>query len=176
MVQMSREYAMALFMLAEENGASDEYLKALSDIKEAIEENPEYLDFLSSPAVPLGERTEMLKKAFSSVAPEHIISFMCLLCERGRIREFYDCEREFRQLCDIAKNTSSAKVKTVVPLTDDEKESLKAKLEKISGKKVLAEYETDSSLIGGIIVELDGKIIDMSIKSRLQEVKDVISR
>lgn len=174
MVQMSREYAQALFMLAKENDATDEYGKALSVIKELIEENPSYLDFLSSPAIELSERIEMLSKAFSPIAPEHVISFMSLLCERGRIREFYDCEREYKALLEFSKNVSAAKVKTVVPLTDDEKTKLAEKLVKICGREVMLECETDSGLIGGIIVELDGKILDMSVKTRLHEVKDVI--
>ena len=53
--------------------------------------------------------------------------------------------------------------------------ALRLKLEKQSGRNVLLECSTDSTLLGGIVVEMDGKILDGSIRRRLQEVKEVMN-
>ena len=72
MMQTDREYAEALFMLAAEEGKTEEYHSSLQTVKELIEENPEYLEFLSSPAISLQERLsaidefEKLMMAFSN--------------------------------------------------------------------------------------------------------------
>lgn len=176
MTEMSREYASALFMLAKENGAEDDYMKALECISEALEEAPEYIDFLSSPAIALEERTEKFKEAFSQFVPEYIISFVSLLCERGRIREFFSCVKEYRALLEYSKNVSVAKIKSAVPLTEAEKEKLKEKLSKMCARDIMTECFVDETLKGGLIIELDGKIIDFSLKTRLHEIKDVISK
>lgn len=175
MAQMSKEYATALFMLAKENNAEESYQKSLETVSELFEKMPEYVEFLASPAIPMGERTDALKEAFSS-EPEHVVSFLSLLCERGRIRSIFDCVKEFKSLVDFSKHVSTAKVRSVVMLSEEEKKNLSDKLCKMCGHSVIMECIIDETLMGGIVVEIDGKVIDYSLKQRLHEVKDVISR
>lgn len=175
MAQISREYAEALFALAAEFNAADEYAAALDTVLAAFGENPEYMDFLASPSIPKAERIGALEAVFSDAVPEHIVSFLSLLCERGRIREFGGCVNEYKLLLDASKHISSARVISAVELTDSEKEKLQAKLEKMSGQTVILECSVDESLLGGIIIEMDGKVMDGSVRSRLKEVKEVIS-
>ena len=63
---------------------------------------------------------------------------------------------------------------SAVELTDDEKKKLKLKLEKMSGKSLILKCTVDKSVLGGVIVKMDGKIMDGSLKHRLEEVKEVI--
>ena len=107
--------------------------------------------------------------------PEHIVSFISLLCERGRIHEFSECVKEYKELCDASKRISTAIVTSSVELTEAEKEKLVKKLEKMSGRTVIADCRIDKSLIGGLIIEMDGTVLDGSVRSRLKEVKEVIS-
>ena len=101
---------------------------------------------------------------------------MKLLCEKGRIRSLAGCTEEYKKLLDIQNSISTAYVKSAVELTEEEKEKLKDKLEVQSGHAVILECSVDESLMGGLVVEIDGKVIDASLKSRLYEVKDVISK
>ena len=75
-----------------------------------------------------------------------------------------------------SKSIVAATITSVVPLTDDEKQRLVEKLEKTSGKKVAAKWEIDESILGGIVVEMDDKILDGSLKRRLHEVKEVMDK
>lgn len=176
MSQMSKEYAAALFMLAKENGAEEEYKVAIENVSDVFSKNPEYVEFLDSPAINIAERTQMLQKAFEPYVPEEIVSFLCLLCEKGRIREFEACVKEYEALFEFSRNISVAKIRSAVLLKETEIEKLKEKLSKMSSHTVAVECSVDETLKGGIIVELDGKIMDFSLKTRLNEVKDVISR
>ena len=172
---ISKEYGEAIFALAMENNALDEYGEALDTISAAFNDAPDYVSLLASPSVPKSERINAIQAAFASL-PEHIVSFTSLLCERGRIREFNECVKEYKALCDASRQLSTAIVTSSVELTENEKQKLTDKLEKRAGKSVLAEYRIDKSLIGGLIIEMDGTVLDGSIKSRLKEVKEVISR
>ncbi len=176
MTEMSKEYATALFMLSREVGREKEYLKALNKVMAAFDEEPDYLEFLSSPAIPVKERLTAIESAFATLLPEHVLSFLQLLCEKGRIRGFKEAVEEYDRLLDAFENISVAKVKSAVALTDKEQERLVEKLEKMCGHTVTLVCEVDESLMGGIIVEVDGKVMDGSLRSRLHEVKDVISR
>ena len=176
MAQMYKEYAEALFLLAREEKKEQEYYSELECVLRAIQDEPEYLDLLSSPAVPKAERTGAIEGAFSDVVCEHVLSFLCLLCERAMIREFGNCVKEYKAMLDDHTNVRVAHVTSSVELTESEKQRLSLKLEKINGHKIILECSVDSSLLGGLTIELDGKIIDASVKTRLQEVKEVISR
>lgn len=174
-MQTEREYAEAMFAIASECGECEEYLGALTDIRKILSEAPEYIEFLASPAIALTERCAAIDEAFGS-CPEHIPSFLKILCENGRIKGVLECIDEFEKLVNAAKNTVSAVVVSVIELDGEQKEKLQKKLEKVTKKSVCTTYKVDSTLIGGIRVELDGVTYDGSIKSRLDEVKDVITK
>ena len=176
MTEMTKEYGTALFILAKENGAEKEYAEALDTVLSVFRENPEYIDFLASPSIPKRERLDAAEQALRESVPEHIVSFVQLLCERGRIRGFEACVKEYKKLLDAVNLVSSAKVTSTVKLTEQEEERLKEKLEKLTGHSVILECSTDRTLLGGMVVEIDGKIMDGSLRHRLREVKDVISR
>lgn len=174
MAEMSKEYGTALFMLACEEGKTEEYCSSLDIVANVLSENEEYVTFLTSPNIPVAERVAAIEQAFADFVPEHIVSFLQLLCERSRIGGFSECVKEYKILLDASKHTSVAKVTSSVPLTKEETVRLKEKLEKISGNSVILDCRTDESLIGGIVVEIDGKVIDGSLRRRLHEVKEVM--
>ena len=173
MMQTELEYAEAMFALAAESGESEIYLDALTAVRDILRENSEYVDFLSSPAIPLAERCAAIDEAFGT-CPEHVPSFLKILCENSRVKNVCECIDEFEKLVMTARNIVTATVYSVVELDGAQKEKLVAKLERVTGKNVEAEYKIDSSISGGIRVELDGVTFDGSIRGRLDEVKEVI--
>ena len=175
MTQTSREYAEALFMLALEDNKVSEYSQALKSVGEAIKEAPEYVDFLTSPAIPLMERIAAIDEAFGDSLPEYVVTLIKILCENRQAYLLGGCINEFEKLVQAASNRSTARVYSVVDLSDSQKEALCRKLEKIVGKQIDLVCNKDASLIGGIRIEIDGKIFDGSIKQRLHDVKEVIN-
>lgn len=171
----AKEYATALFMLAKEEHSHEEYLDALEKVSKAFEQVPEYMIFLSSPSIPKFDRITALEEAFATRVPKHVLSLLQILCEKNCIKSFKRCTEEYVKLYNASKMVSTAKVRSVVPLTEEEKQRLKEKLEKISGNTVILKYSTDKTLLGGIIVEMDGKILDGSIRRRLHDMKEVIN-
>ena len=78
----------------------------------------------------------------------------------------------YKHFLEIAE----VEVTSAVPLTEEEKSALIAKLEKANGKKVSARFSVDPSVLGGIIVKSDGAVIDGSLRSKLDKVKEVIEK
>lgn len=174
MMQTEREYAEALFTLAVEEGAVEAYSDALGTVKGVVEENPEYIDFLCSPAISLPERVQAIDEAFSESFPENVVSFLKILCENGRIRTLLECIEEYGKFAMELSSKTVAEIYSAVPLDDEQKKKICLKLSKVTGKDVEAVYIIDESLIGGIRIEVEGKTFDGSIRHRLSEVKDVI--
>lgn len=176
MAELNREYAVALYALAAENRKQEEYEAGLSLIVDTLEQHPDYRDLLSCPALSVRERTDALNEAFGAFVPEHVLSLVQLLCKQGRLSLLSGCLGEYRLLLDAERRHSRAVVRYHVPLTPDEMNRLREKLEKISGHSVELVCEYDPTLLGGVVVEMDGRCIDGSLRRRLQEVKDVMSR
>jgi len=178
MIDIGKEYGTALFMLACENKAEREYSAALKTVKSVLTADSDYMNFLSSPAIPRTERLDSIEAAFAGRLPDEVLSFIMLMCEKGRITCLDEAVGEYEKLLAVSERRSYAKITSAVELSDDEKASLIKKLETsngaASGAKIEAEYEVDSTIIGGLIVEIDGKVIDGSIRSRLREFKEVM--
>lgn len=175
MNDIGKEYGAALFMLATEENARDEYAASLEKLEKVFKEESDYLSFLASPGIALGERLTAIETAFAEELPENVLSFVQLMCEKGRIENFFEATEEYNALLNASKHISCAKVTSAAALTDAEKEKLQKKLSRMSGGDVIIEYYVDESLLGGMIVETDGKIMDGSLRSRLREIKDVIN-
>ena len=118
------EYAEALFLLACETKNEDEVLNALELLKDVLNENTEYIDFLLTPSIPLGERLDAIDEAFEKTMPEYVVSFIKLLCEKGHIDSIFECIGEYKELYDNARKVMTAKVTSATELTGEEKNAL----------------------------------------------------
>lgn len=167
------EYAEALFMLAQESGLTDEFSKQLKTVKHAFRNNPDYVLLLSAPGIPKEERASLVEQSFSD-CHEYVISFLRLLCENGHISGMLDCINEYEALRKSAQNTLVARVTSAVELNDKQKSAIKEKLQKRSGKKVQLKCRVDNKIIGGLVIEMDGRIMDGSIKRGLHDIREVI--
>ncbi len=174
MMQTDKEYAEALFMLAAEEGCTEKCSKALEIVEAVISDNPEYIEFLASPAIPLSERLQAVEEAFGASMPEFVVSFVKLLCENGHIRTISGCIDEFSVLARAMSNRAAANIYSAVELSSEQKQAICFKLEKVTGKGIDPVYTIDESLIGGVKIDVEGRTYDGSIKRRLKDVKDVI--
>ena len=175
MTEISKEYGTALFMLACEEKAQKAYAEALAIVKESFLANPSYTEMLSSPSIPLGERLKAVEMAFGETVPTHVLSYVKLLCEKGRVSCLMDSIEAFTDLLAASERVCDARVSSAVELTEEEKKKLVDKLEKKYQGRVRAEYTVDASLLGGLVVEVDGKIFDGSLRHRLGEVKEYLN-
>ena len=174
MSQTTREYAVALFTLGKETDTDKDILASLELVEQAFEENPTYLAFLSSPSIPKKERLEAIENLLEGRVHEYVCSFVCLLCEHGKIYDFKDCCEEYKSFYRMLEQVSIAKVRSVVPLSEAEQAKLKEKFQKLCGHEVHLECTLDATLLGGLVVEIDGKVYDGSLKQYLSDIKEVM--
>ena len=176
MTGVSREYAQALFSLAQESQSEEAICEGLKLMEGLVKETPEILDFLAAPNIPMKERTGALETALRGNVPEYALSFVQLLCEHGHIRELEACVSDYEELWNDARGLSTARVVSAVALTEEEKRQLQQRLCARTGHEVRLECTVDESLLGGLIVTMDGKVMDGSLKHRLNEVREVMNR
>ena len=174
MTRVSEEYAAALFTLAAEENLKHEVADSLKTVKTLALENPEYIDLLATPSIPFDERAEVIDKAFGLALHEYAVSFVKLLCERGHIRSLVECIDEYLKFYEASDGIASASVTSAVPLTEAELEALRVKLEAKLSRRVELVCSVDAALLGGVVIKVDGSIMDGSLRTKLAELTGVI--
>lgn len=175
MTETSKSYADALFSLALENAAMSETLTAMKTVRDGLYYTEGAVDLLASPAIDKEDRYAVLDKTFGDAIPEHVMGLLHVMVARGHIRELDDCYQAFHELCDAAMKLSTAHVVSAVALTKEEQARLTAGLTQKLNRTIRLECSVDPSLLGGMIVTVDGKVFDGSLKHRLHEIKEVMN-
>ncbi len=176
MSELRVEYGRALYELSEESGAQDVYLSQIREIDRLFAEHPEYLRLLGAPNVPAGERASMLDESFGGRCEEYILSFMKLMVERGYAPYLRECFAEYEDIYLDRHGIIRARVETAAELSDEQQQALRKKLEAYSKKKVEMSVSVNPSLIGGVRVMLDGKLLEGSVKARLDKLRSDITK
>ena len=143
-------------------------------MEQVLKENPGFLSLLASPAISREERMDTLSAAFQDRIPPRMLALLRMMVYRGHARSLVQMMESYRTLARERKGESEAKIFSAVPLEDTELEALKAKLEKRFGRKMILECQVDPSLLGGIRIETDGRVLDGTLRARLQEIKEVM--
>jgi F-type H+-transporting ATPase subunit delta len=104
------------------------------------------------------------------------IHFLSLLLERDRLPHLPGIVNCYRRLLNEAKGRVEAKVVSAAGLEAALVERLREQLKGISGKEVVLQQETDPSLLGGLLVELEGRVYDGSVRTQLEKMKQRIAR
>lgn len=175
MTAISKEYASALFELSLELGKLDAVSEAVDTLTAAFKEDPEYIDFLACYGIPVKERVEAVGTALADI-DDTALSFVQLVIEQGQISNFFEIAKDFSELVLAYNRMTTATVYSAAPLTDTQKSTLEAKLSAMRKKQVSINYVVDEKLTGGLLIDMDGTVIDGSINRRLQDVRKVIDR
>jgi len=176
MTQTSREYAEALFELALESGNVEEVAAGVKTVEEELAENPEFLSLLSSPAISRKERMNALNAAFEGKVPLTVLTLERMMIFRGHAKEIPEMGDAFRDMVMASRGEKVARVVSAVEMTDEQKRTLAEKLGAKFGGTVKLECRVDPALLGGVRVEMDGRVLDGSVRTRLQEIKEVMGK
>jgi F-type H+-transporting ATPase subunit delta len=175
MTTTSREYAGALFELAVSEGNIQETSEGLETVVSALLQTPGYRALLASPAISKKDRLAALDETFRGKIPDILLAILRMMVSRGHISALNHMARDYDELARGYQGESIAIVTSAVPLKESETVVLRAKLEKKLGRKVTLQCREDPDLIGGIRVEVDGRVIDGSIRNKLDEIKEVMN-
>jgi F-type H+-transporting ATPase subunit delta len=168
-----RRYAEAAFEIALRDGTVAEWRAGLDEAAAALD-NPELREVLANPALPLDQRADIVRRVLTDLG-EPIRNLITLLLRRERIRELPRVAAEFRRLDDKRNNIVHATATSASPLADEELRAITARLEELSGAKVALETAVDPDLIGGVVVRIGDRLIDGSVRGRLERLRNKLA-
>ena len=126
---------------------------------------------LGNPAVALETRVEIAEATFGSVVGRPVLNLIGLMLRRGRIHELPRIAAEFRRLDNARQGITIATATSAAPLTKDEIRALTERMEQFTGGRVELETQVDPSLLGGVVVRVGDRLIDGSVRGRLERLR-----
>lgn len=172
MSEVKQEYGGALYLLCEEEQLSSDCLAQLHLLRRLMGENPDYYRLMAAPTVTVAQKLAALDEAFHASVHPYVLNFLKILAENGYFSEFGACCDEFENRYNADRNICVAKVTTAVALTDEQKQRLQKKLELEVGKTVQMHCLVDPSVMGGVRAELDGLLLDSTVKNKIDSIRD----
>ena len=132
-------------------------------------------DALNNPLYPLDVRQKVMAKIAESVQADAIMtSFLNLLIEKKRADILPEIAYELQVMVDKDLNISHGSIISAFELDQTLLGKIQATLEKLTGNKVILETQVDPSIIGGIIAKVGDLVLDGSIKTQLNGLKESI--
>ena len=170
----AKEYARALFELAQESEKTEAVVDSLNLINSAFSENPEYKNLLDTPALPKAEKLSLIDSAFSSLNG-YAVNTLKILCERHAVHLFQKVKTEFEKLYDDVRGIERVEAITAISMTDAQITAMTNKLQAITGKTVIIKNIVDKTVLGGVILRYSGIQLDGSVKKRLEDFRKSLS-
>jgi F-type H+-transporting ATPase subunit delta len=167
----ARRYAEAAFELASRDSALDRWQQDL-DTAATFLTDDSVARIVGNPARPLAERQGVIDELIGERVSRPARNLVSLLGQRGRLDLLPNIAREYRRLLQRQRGVVTATVASAAPLTDDELAAVRARVEQMSDSVVELETVIDESLIGGLTVRIGDRLLDASVRGRLERLRD----
>jgi F-type H+-transporting ATPase subunit delta len=165
----ARRYAKAVFELARDEGAFDQWGRRLARISELFTD-PEVASVLSNPTIP-SEQREGLVATAPQLFDKEGTNLARLLIESGRVGEVRAIEEEYERLVDEAEGRVRATVTTAIELGPHDRERVARELSQRLEKEVRLQVVVDPRIVGGLKLQYGDRVIDASVAARLQQLR-----
>jgi len=168
-------YARALFELATAEDQVRRVETDLETITETIRGHLKLKEILGDTNFPAEKKREVIRQVFEANVSPLTLGTLTMLVDVGRDGELAAVATAYAEIAEAGTGAVTAKVTTAVPLTDELRAELTAKLSAMSGTDVELREMVDAAVLGGVVVEIGGRVLDGSVRARLTEMKSQLS-
>lgn len=173
----AKRYARALHAVAREAGGVESVGNELAAFLQVFSSQPQLQGVLLRPWIKPAERQGVAREvARASGAGKTVQDFVGLVASRRRMDHLPEMVAAYRALVDEDLGRAHATVRTAVPLTEEQKRQLGARLGQALGKQVVVEETVDRTLLGGFVAQVGSFILDGSLDGQLARMRERLVR
>ncbi len=170
---MAGRYASALFSLADEHNAVDTVAGHLGTFARLLSESEDLTRLVRSPVFTVEEQEKALSAVLARAGIDGLTAnFIKLVASKRRLFALSDMIKGFNALVDSSRGVTRAQVTVAEPLGDLQTNALRDALAQVSGgKSVDIAVKIDPSIIGGLVVKIGSRMLDASLKTKLNSLR-----
>jgi F-type H+-transporting ATPase subunit delta len=165
-------YAQSLLELAIERNTAEAIGQELGDLKKIVAENPSFRAFLSNPGISEAERGEVIKRTFEGRVNPLLLNFLNVLNDKGRLASIIMIADAYDDLLDEKLGKVEVDVTVAQKLSAEQLEEVRRRVSAALGKDAVIHQYVDESIIGGLVLRVQDKLIDSSVRSQLRALRD----
>ncbi|HSE32609.1 MAG TPA: ATP synthase F1 subunit delta [Pyrinomonadaceae bacterium] len=168
---VARRYATALADVAISKREERQIQSELQVWASMIETNPQLKEVFANPTVPHDQKRRVLQELITRTrAAETTAAFLQVLLMNQRLAQLKEIVERFGQILDERAGVVAAHVTTARPVPEAQQHALREALTRVTGSSVRLRFETDESIIGGLVARVGSTIFDGSLESQLQRL------
>ena len=169
---VSKVYGDALFETAMEKGVLSDWYEEVQALRGIFAEHADLAQFLNHPQITKEEKVSVAENIFRGRISEGLLGFLVIVIEKGRQNDILPICDYFIDRVKEYKKIGVVKVTSAVLLSEEQKQRVeKRPLETTQYVDLEITYAVDESLLGGLVIRIGDRVVDSSIRTRLEEVK-----
>jgi len=175
----ARRYAKAVFDLARQAGpeALDATGKDIANIAALVRKSPDLARLFHGPVFSPEEKRKVITALAGRLELGAMVRDFCfLLADKHRLDLIEKIAGEYQAMADVEKGILRGEFISAVPLDEERQTAVLGELEKKAGKTLELDFKVDATLLGGMVLKVGDKVMDASIKTQLELLKDTITR
>jgi len=169
---VARRYALALADVVTKTNETNSVQAELKSWEQLINSNADLQTAFRNPAISQANKEKVLESLIAKTQPtKTTANFLRVLLRNSRLTEIGEINEKFSSVLEERSGVISAQITSARPLSEDVKTEMKMSLEKMTNKTVNLNFETDGTLIGGVVTRLGSTVYDGSVRTQLEELK-----
>ncbi|MCI9143695.1 MAG: ATP synthase F1 subunit delta [Lachnospiraceae bacterium] len=167
---VSKTYGEALYEIAMESGAdrAGELMEEIRCINELLAANPQFDELMKHPGIPKQDKLQVVDNVFKGRVSDELTGLLEVVVSKERYGDLPAIFAYFIARVKEQQKVGMAHVTTAVALREEQRRAVEAKLLETSGyRKMELHYEVDSSIIGGMIIRIGDRVVDSSVRTKL---------
>ncbi len=169
-------YAEALFEVALELDKVEQFGEEFKFVSDTLKEYPEFFELFVTPRIEHKQRKKVMDDVFGGKISQEVLNFTKILIDKDRCFYIQGMYESYRHMADEHLGIINAVVESAVELTDDEKQEIEKKLVEMTNKTVHMHCTVNPEIIGGLIIKAEDRLIDGSLKNRLEDMKQSLAQ
>lgn len=174
---IARRYAKALLIIAKKEKRIQEISDELSSLLVLIERVTRFWQVVNNPLYNLDRRKRVLSEVarVTGMSPP-VVGLLRLLLDKDRMKYLPFIISVYNEMADEAMGRVRASIYAAMEPTKEEKEKIREKLTRVTGKEVILETIQDTSLIGGMVTKIRGLVLDGSLRTQLSRIRENLAK
>lgn len=140
-----------------------------------LRESPDLARMWKHPVVDVADKKAILRQLLGGKAHPFTLNGLQLLFDKKRGDLIEELQKAFRARYDATRRRTTVKVTSAMPLEDGQADALRQQLASKLSKEIQMETAVDPALIGGLVVQVDGQVIDNSVRGRLEALRHALN-
>jgi F-type H+-transporting ATPase subunit delta len=173
---VATRYARALADVVAASGDYRKVLEELEDFERAYRESPELKEVFASPVVALPQKMKLLEVIGQRLGHSPVtLNFLRVLMANYRMPLLEEAVQAYRKIADDRLGVVQVTLSSASELSEAERDSVAARLRKLTGKQVEIEFRIDRELLGGILAQIGSTVYDGSVRGNLARIREQLT-